>query len=332
MNGARMNSSTQNWLSPQVIVGVFLAFLGIVFTLDNLGFVATDRLTPFWPLFPVAVGVAILMHAQERSQWVTGTVWLVGGGVLLMQQLGLFGMGRYSLRDFMPLFLVWLGVHIIYKRRHSPGVPPPEGVASSGRSPWDPADSFATPESTGTIPPPVPPIPPYREPGAIGADAVGSSAYAGQGAGSGAGSGGSGFGVPGGAGQARGEESWKKSKARMKEYCARPADGAISMFTLMGQVVRKHSTPGFPGANMAVMMGGLELDLRQTTIEERVAYIDCFCMWGGIEVYVPPGWRVVNEAVALMAGVEDKTAQTAIGNPTLVIRGFVLMGGLEIKN
>jgi len=51
---------------------------------------------------------------------------------------------------------------------------------------------------------------------------------------------------------------------------------------------------------------------------------------------VPDGWTVVIEAVPFMGGVDDKTRppKAAVDGaaPTLVVRGFVMMGGVEIKN
>jgi hypothetical protein len=40
---------------------------------------------------------------------------------------------------------------------------------------------------------------------------------------------------------------------------------------------------------------------------------------------------VSNQAVAIMGGVEDKSKATSDARQRLVIRGFVVMGGVEIK-
>ena len=61
------------------------------------------------------------------------------------------------------------------------------------------------------------------------------------------------------------------------------------------------------------------------------AIIDVFAMWGGIEIKVPPDWAVSNQAMAIMGGIEDKSQATSDARQRLVIRGFALMGGVEIK-
>ena len=83
---------------------------------------------------------------------------------------------------------------------------------------------------------------------------------------------------------------------------------------------------------MTAFMGGCAIDLRQAAIHGE-AVIDVFAMWGGIEISVPDTWTVIDRVTPIMGGVEDSTR--APGNPqghTLIVRGVVVMGGIEIKN
>ena len=80
-------------------------------------------------------------------------------------------------------------------------------------------------------------------------------------------------------------------------------------------------------------MGGCELDLREAHMGGEETHIAAFALWGGIEIRVPKDWIVVNESVALMGGVDDTTRPpSGPGRPRLVVKGFALMGGIEIKN
>jgi hypothetical protein len=47
---------------------------------------------------------------------------------------------------------------------------------------------------------------------------------------------------------------------------------------------------------------------------------------------VPPDWEVVNEISALLGGVDDKSAHTPPFRHRLVLRGIVVMGGVEVKS
>ena len=54
---------------------------------------------------------------------------------------------------------------------------------------------------------------------------------------------------------------------------------------------------------------------------------------GGCNIWVPEDWAVVTEVIPFMGGVVDKRmAQKSGSSKTLVLRGLVLMGGLEIRN
>jgi len=58
-----------------------------------------------------------------------------------------------------------------------------------------------------------------------------------------------------------------------------------------------------------------------------------FTMWGGIEIRVPESWTVIIRATPIMGAIEDQTRPVAAaGAHRLTVRGFVLMGGVEIKN
>ena len=84
---------------------------------------------------------------------------------------------------------------------------------------------------------------------------------------------------------------------------------------------------------MTAIMGGCEIDLRETDIKGEEAVIDVVAIWGGIELRVPMGWNVVVKAMPIMGGVDDKTYPSKEGkSKRLVIDGNIIMGGVEIKN
>jgi hypothetical protein len=58
-----------------------------------------------------------------------------------------------------------------------------------------------------------------------------------------------------------------------------------------------------------------------------------FAMWGGIEIRVPDDWTVVSRVTPVLGGFDDKTRPSpGAGAHRLVIRGFAIMGGIEVKN
>jgi hypothetical protein len=55
-------------------------------------------------------------------------------------------------------------------------------------------------------------------------------------------------------------------------------------------------------------------------------------MWGGIEVRVPSDWTVVSHVDPIMGGYQDNTQTPKEESKRFVIRGPVIMGGLEVTN
>ena len=107
----------------------------------------------------------------------------------------------------------------------------------------------------------------------------------------------------------------------------------ISAIAVLGGVSRGNNSPAFRGGELTAVMGGCELDLRHAAIDGE-AVIDVFALWGGIEIRVPEDWTVVSRITPILGGVEDKTRppQAAASRHSLVLRGFVVMAGVEIKN
>ncbi|MCH7823368.1 MAG: hypothetical protein IH849_01080 [Acidobacteria bacterium] len=109
-------------------------------------------------------------------------------------------------------------------------------------------------------------------------------------------------------------------------------DSTISAFGFLGGVVRKSTSRAFQAADVTAIMGGCTIDLRDADLGPELAVVDAFAFWGGIEVLVPPNWVVINKVLPLLGSAEDITRQTPEPGKEILIRGTVLMGGLEIRN
>jgi hypothetical protein len=107
----------------------------------------------------------------------------------------------------------------------------------------------------------------------------------------------------------------------------------IRAFAFWSGSTRKVVSGDFRGGEITAIMGGHEIDLRPAKIAAGTAVIDLFVWWGGVDLRVPADWKVTNETLALLGGVDDKT-RTPEGEAKghLVIKGLVVMGGVEAKN
>lgn len=91
------------------------------------------------------------------------------------------------------------------------------------------------------------------------------------------------------------------------------------------------SARAFSRGRAFAFMGTAKVDLTGAEPGPGPAILDVFALMGTIEIYVPDGWHVRTEAIPFMAGIESKT-RSRIGARELLVRGFVMMGGIEIKD
>jgi predicted membrane protein len=110
-------------------------------------------------------------------------------------------------------------------------------------------------------------------------------------------------------------------------------DAVVSGMAVMGGFGRRITSQAFQRAELTAFMGGGKIDLREAKLAGDQAIIDVFTIMGGFEILVPDTWTVIVDATPFMGGIDDKTRQR-IGEsaPRLIVRGFIMMGGVEIKN
>jgi len=111
--------------------------------------------------------------------------------------------------------------------------------------------------------------------------------------------------------------------------------GLINEWAVFGGGDRRISTE-FSGGQANAVFGGFNLDLRNSAMTGDSAALDVFCFCGGGEIRVPEGWNVILKVVAIFGGTDDKTRHdlSPAGAPqkTLVVTGFIVFGGIGVKN
>jgi len=87
-------------------------------------------------------------------------------------------------------------------------------------------------------------------------------------------------------------------------------------------------------ASALAVMGGVELDLREATLDPAGATLDVTAVMGGIEITLPPGWAVDVENRGKMGGVDARlpdSAELPADAPTLHVITNAWFGGVEIS-
>jgi predicted membrane protein len=107
----------------------------------------------------------------------------------------------------------------------------------------------------------------------------------------------------------------------------------VRSFAVMSSTELRPVSRPFRGADLSAVMAGIKLDLTDARMEGDSATIEMFAFWGGMEIHVPPDWTVTSKVATLMGGFIDKRRPTStVPTKTLVITGFVVMSGIEVKN
>jgi hypothetical protein len=117
----------------------------------------------------------------------------------------------------------------------------------------------------------------------------------------------------------------------MQSKDAEASDEVVDITAILGGFDRRITTPNFRGGEVTAVMGGCMLDLRGSSIEGD-AVINVFVLMGGITLKVPPDWSVALNGTPIMGGFDEKTITAPNNNKRLVIRGYAIMGGVEVRN
>lgn len=105
-------------------------------------------------------------------------------------------------------------------------------------------------------------------------------------------------------------------------------DGYAATFS--GQDV-KFDGEEFKGTNLNAVFGGIKLDLRKAIINNDVV-INASAIFGGIDIYVPDGYKVKIKSNSIFGGVsENKKNSVEESSYTIFINATCMFGGVEIK-
>jgi predicted membrane protein len=225
-------------MSFQLIFGLFIIVLGLLYTMENLGVLYAHDILRYWPILIAFYGISRIVQCQTVGQKAWGVFWTIVGSFWFLDRLDIL---YFNIWDLWPLILVALGLSLIWR-------PTRRGYAFPGTS------------------------------------TVGDS------------------------------------------------NTTINAFALLGGFKRSNDSQDFRGGEATAIMGGCEIDLRKASIQEGEAVLHLMAVMGGVEIWVPEDWVVVMQGVPVLGGFEDKTHAPANSNKRLIVKGYSVMGGVEIKN
>jgi hypothetical protein len=107
----------------------------------------------------------------------------------------------------------------------------------------------------------------------------------------------------------------------------------INARSFMGAVEQSIASQNVTGGDISIVMGGAEINLISANIQGPIT-INCTLIMGGLTLVLPSNWKVVNEVVAIMGGVEDRRYLGNVNesNKIVYLKGTAIMGGIEIQS
>jgi hypothetical protein len=232
------NRTNPRSMPAQVIIGILVIGMGLLFLLDNLGIWNFHRAISFWPVVFILVGVLKLIDSRNANGHLLGAVMIGIGVAMTLNRLGYIDV---SWRAMWPVLMIVLGGTLLVR-------------ALTGRRLAGPA---------------------------------------------------------------------------LKDQDA--GDSVLDITAILGGFERRISSQTLRGGEVTAIMGGCVLDMRGASIEGE-AVLNVFALFGGITIKCPPDWDVVLQGTPIMGGFEEKTIAAPGSTKRLVVRGYVIMGGLEVRN
>lgn len=122
--------------------------------------------------------------------------------------------------------------------------------------------------------------------------------------------------------------SFKKKAPPLPE----PTDDEIELVAVMDGARLASAAPAFRGGRVVCWYAGVDLDLRDATLDPAGAQLEVRTVFGGTRVVVAPGVPVRVKGPAIFGGVMNSSGspEPSLDAPGLEITGFTLFGGLQV--
>jgi predicted membrane protein len=108
----------------------------------------------------------------------------------------------------------------------------------------------------------------------------------------------------------------------------------LEVVSVFGNVKKNIFSKTFRGGEIICVFAGADINLTQADFNKKIV-LEVVQIFGGTKIIIPAHWQVRSEAVAIFGGIEDKRKPmppTQEPERILVLKGFTLFGGLEIKS
>jgi hypothetical protein len=106
-------------------------------------------------------------------------------------------------------------------------------------------------------------------------------------------------------------------------------EGALT--AIFASFERKGSWTVPAQSSATCVFGSGKIDYTQAVLTARETHITAACVFGALEIVVPDGMAVRNEAAGIFGGVELPDGAAPPDAPVLIVKGAALFGSIEIR-
>lgn len=107
----------------------------------------------------------------------------------------------------------------------------------------------------------------------------------------------------------------------------------FSLAAILGGAERTCTADALRRGKVLAVCGGVQLDLREATLDPAGAELHVEATMGGVQVLVPETWRVTVEEEAAAGGIDTQVTppdDLPDAAPALVVRAVARMGGIQV--
>lgn len=128
---------------------------------------------------------------------------------------------------------------------------------------------------------------------------------------------------------------WRALRPESFHFARNESNSArLFEFAMFGGTDLHVTSKSFEGGDLTAILGGHEIDLRESQMAGTRAEILATAILGGVSLKVPPTWRVSVDGPAIFGGIDSKTLTPPDSEnaPHLHVKAFAMFGGVEVKN
>jgi hypothetical protein len=121
---AEMSDEPFRHNARRLLFGLLVIAVGVLFTLDRMGYVNAGEFWEYWPVLLIAIGIGRVLEPRGTHERGFGVVLILLGVWFLLSNLDII---HYSFRDVWPIFLVLLGIMMVWRAIAAPAWGGPRG-------------------------------------------------------------------------------------------------------------------------------------------------------------------------------------------------------------